>query len=69
MFLGETPLGGEKCSSAERKETIEEQCDDKTGKENQCTNHSDTARAPGVPGTIRVGMTRSSPPLLKATLR
>lgn len=69
MFLGENPLGGEKCFSAERKGTIEEWCDDKTGEENQCTNHSDTTRAPNAPGTIRIGMTRASPTLLKATLR
>lgn len=69
MFLGENPLGGERCYSTERRGTIEEQRDDKTGEENQCTNHSDTTRAPNVPGTIRVGTTRASPALLKATLR
>lgn len=64
MFLGENPLGGQKCYRTERKGTIEEQCE-----ENQCTNHSDTTRAPDVPGIIRLGMTRASLALLKATLR
>lgn len=68
MFLGENPLGGQKCYRTERKGTTEEQCDDMTGEERQCTNHSDTTWAPDVPGIIRVGMTRASPALLQATL-
>lgn len=69
MFLGENPLGGQKCYRTERKGTIEKQCDDMTGEENQCTNHSDTTWAPNVPGIIKIGMTRESPALQKATIR